>query len=153
MASNSQQECPGEKMEGRNMRSMPPDFRISGGLKNSSKVNSKGPGLAGCLSCLTVDCLMDDSSQPSGYLWLSWSLSASGSPPAVLARRGSSPCFETRPTSISYSDGLLSLPEIETREAKRTKSWKGSYYSAKLPLSSFFMFSSIGLHLDMPSED
>lgn len=40
MASNSQQECPREKMEGRKMKPMTPEFRSSDGLKNSSKVNA-----------------------------------------------------------------------------------------------------------------
>lgn len=40
MASNSQQECPREKVEGRKMRPMTPEFRISDELKNSSKVNA-----------------------------------------------------------------------------------------------------------------
>lgn len=45
MASNSQQECPREKEEGRKMKPMIPEFRISDGLKNSPKVNAMAQGL------------------------------------------------------------------------------------------------------------
>lgn len=124
------------------MRSMPPDFRISRGL-NSSKVNSEGPVLVGCLS---------RHSQPSGYLWLLWSSSMSGSPPAVPSFRGGSSCSEPRPTRILLCHGLLTLPEIETSEGKNAKSWNGSY-SAELPLPSFFIFFSLSLHSGLPSED
>lgn len=127
----SKEECPRKKTEGRKMRSIPPDFRVSDELKNPSKLNSQKSSIS-WMPLLDIVCI-----------WLNSSCSL---------MKESHSCSEPRPASISHSYGIPPLPEIETREGKRAESWNGSY-SVKLPPLHFSFFSSLGFHSSLPSND
>ena len=133
------EECHRKRTE----RSMLPAFRVSGGLENSPRGNSKGWASVGHLSWhhQTSGCV----ALCGGRDWL-----VSGSPLAVLSLRGSNACLSPDlPASLTLTASSAAGNRNNGREGGESRN--GSY-SAKLPFSPFFVFSSLGLHSGLPSE-